>query len=464
MQATFIKGDKHGSETDYRDYLPENTSGILRPVFNAQGYMLMQPGLTQYATGSGVDRGGIWNERFSKHLRVSGNSIIEVSSEGVVTTIGTISGSDTVSLPYSFNTQAIIASGRMYLYDNATLTEVTDSDLGNPIDGVWVNGVYFLTDGEFIYHTDTSSESAIDPLKFATAEFMPDKSLGLAKTSDNKVAVFGRYTTEYFVDVAQDNFSFRRVDSRAHKIGIVGTHCKAEMMNKFFIMGGRKEEAVGIHTVAVGSIAKISSREVDKILKGYSEEELSSSVLEARVEDNYHYLIVHLPNRTLLYNANLGEAIGSEYSWSILKTDTTGLSKWRAIHGVYDPRRSEWVYGDRIDSRIGYLDNTVSTHYDEIVEGSIATPLIKLESDSIDEIEIETIPGHTAFSDAKVFLSVTYDGVLYSKEITIPYGLPSNYSQNFIAYALGYVNDWFSIKLRFSSRSRMAFSEALING
>ena len=53
----FIKGDKHGSETDYRDALPVNMSGVVRPMFGAAGYMLQQPGLTQYATGSGVDRG-----------------------------------------------------------------------------------------------------------------------------------------------------------------------------------------------------------------------------------------------------------------------------------------------------------------------------------------------------------------------------------------------------------------------
>ena len=56
---------------------------------------------------------------------------------------------------------------------------VTDSDLGDPIDGVWVDSYYFLTDGEYIYHTDITDETSIDPLKYATAEFMPDPSLGL---------------------------------------------------------------------------------------------------------------------------------------------------------------------------------------------------------------------------------------------------------------------------------------------
>ena len=58
-----LKGDKAGIETDYRDYLPVNMSGVVRSMFGAQGYMLQQPGLTKYGEGIGIDRGGLWNER-----------------------------------------------------------------------------------------------------------------------------------------------------------------------------------------------------------------------------------------------------------------------------------------------------------------------------------------------------------------------------------------------------------------
>ena len=53
---------------------------------------------------------------------------------------------------------------------------------------------------------------------FATAEFMPDDSLGVAKTQDNKVAVFGRYTIEYFQNVATENFAFQRKFSIPKKL------------------------------------------------------------------------------------------------------------------------------------------------------------------------------------------------------------------------------------------------------
>lgn len=48
MPINLLKGDSVDSTTDYRDYLPMNVSGVVRPILEAQGYMLEQPGLTQY--------------------------------------------------------------------------------------------------------------------------------------------------------------------------------------------------------------------------------------------------------------------------------------------------------------------------------------------------------------------------------------------------------------------------------
>lgn len=456
-----IKGDKAGSETDYRDSLAVNMVAVKKPLFGVNGYMIQCPGLVEYAAGFGVDRGGIWNERFQLHFRVSGNDFISVDKDGIVMSLGTVPGNDTVSLPYSFLTQGIVANGQFFLYDPTNgFREVTDPDLGDPIDAVWVDGYYFFTDGEFIYHSDINDESAIDPLKFATSEYSPDPTLGVALTPDNKVMVFNRYTTEYFINVAQDNFAFQRVPNRAVIAGIVGTHCKAPMQDRWVILGGRKEEAVSVHVIGVGSVTKIASREVDKVIGQYTEEELSESVVETRSEDGQSFVIVHLPNEVLQYNVTLGDPA---IAWTILKSDVVGDAPWRAKHGVFEAQKGVWVYGDKINNKIGVLDETVATQYDDIIEWTLDTPYEYLESGSINKIEIETVPGFTDTNDATVFMSLTYDGVTHSSEHTIDYGLPGAYSKRFIKYRLGYVNNWMSIRLRGATRSRMAFSRAIID-
>lgn len=463
LPITFIKGDKVGSETDYRDYLPTNMTAVLKPLFGADGYMLQQPGLKLFGEGVGVDRGALWNERLINHYRISGNRFISVDDAGEVTELGQITGTKTASLPYSFNTQAIITDGKMWLYNpDSGLAIVTDGDLGNPIDGVWIDGYYFLTDGEFIYHTELTDESAIDPLKFATAEFSPDPTLGVAKTSDNKVIVFGRYTTEYFINVAQANFAFQRVPTRAIKIGIVSTHAKAEMSDGFYIMGGRKEENISIHVLGVGTSSKVATREVDKIIGKYNESELQDVVLEARVEDGYHYLLVHLPDHTLIFNETVARAQGTQSAWSILTSDfkCCDSSNYRAIHGVFDPRLGQWLYGDKLSSNIGLLDETISTHYGEKVPWNMLTPFIYLENRSITKLEIEKVAGFSNSKDNKVFVSLTYNGVTSEMEHYVNYG--DTYDSRFILRRLGYVKDWFAIKLRGLSDNRVAFSRGFI--
>lgn len=460
MLVSFIQGDKISPDTDYRDNLSVNMSAIYRPIFGAKGYLLQDYGLTEHATTPGIDRGGIWNDKFENHFRVSGDQLISVDEDGNTVNLGLVTGSKTASLPYSFNTQAIITNNKMFLYDTTNgLIEVRDSDLGNPIDGVWVDGYYFLTDGEFIYHTNIADESSIDPLKFATAEFMPDKTWGVAKTQDNKVMVFGRYSIEYFVNAATEQFAFQRLPTRAIKIGIVGTHCKTESGGAWFILGGRKEESIGVHVVTVGSSQKISSREVDIIIGQYTEEELSTAVIESRSEDDSNYIIIHLPDTVLKFNKDVAAVLGSVAAWSLKKSGTDD-APWSAKHGVYDPRLSVWIYGDKIRSKLAILDETVATHYGEIAEWLLYTPFIYLESKSIDEIVIDTIPGHTGSDDAVVAISLSYDGLTFGKEWFNLYGLPNDYNQRFEIKRLGQVRNWVGIKMRGTSLSRMAFSRA----
>ncbi len=462
LPVTLIKGDKVGSETDYRDALPVNMYAIERDILGAKGYMLGYPGLTKIGDGSGIDRAGFYNDRFGDQYRVSGQKLISVSASGAVVELGDISGTEQCSLPYSFNTQAIIAGGRMWLYDPVNgLVETIDPDLGNPIDGVWVNGVYFLTDGEYLYHTKASAENEIDPLDFATAEFMPDKSLGISKNEEDKVLIWGRYTLEYVVDqgaTVTTGFRFRRLENRAQKIGIVATHAKCEGGGNYYITGGRKEESVAVHKVSVGDAVKISTREIDKILGKYTEPALADMRMECRMENDIGFVIIHLPNETLCFNDTIAKKFGLGVAWMILKTDVKGTNPYRGINAVLDARSSRWIVGDRRDQTIGEIDNYVATHYGEIAEWNLYSPLIYLETFSIDEIEIETIPGFPTTQDATVAFSISYDGLTYGKETWELYGEPNKSGERFFIRRLGCVNDWLSFQLRGASRSRMAFA------
>ena len=453
-----IKGDRTVDNADYRDALPVNYTAIAKEILGASGYLMSHDGLTLLGTGLGLDRAGYWNERQSIHFRVSGTDLISVGVDGSAASLGEITGSDRASMTHSFNSQMIVADGKAWLYDG-TLTQMTDPDLGTPIDVTWIDGYYFFTDGEFLYHTDITDETSIDPLKFATSEFSPDPTLAVDRTSGNQVIVFDRYTTSWFENKATEQFAFRRIANKFVKCGIVGTHCETELEGKFYVIGGGREEDVSIHLLSGGGYESIATREVTQILSTYTEQQLSTAVLETRVKEKNRILLVQLPNDTLEYNATIARKLGIEHAWTIVKTGVVGNTKWRGVNGVYDPRLSKWIYGDNQNSNIGILDEKVGSQYGEQVESIFYSPLVIMETMSIDEIDINTIPGHQFNSDnVTCGVSLTYNGLTYGTEHFVLYGQQTVYGTRFIERALGYVPEFAGFKVRCVSTERVAFT------
>lgn len=457
-----IKGDDIEIETDYGDALPVNMTAVIKSVRGANGYMISHPGIEAFGDGSGVDRGAMWNERQDTHFRVSGTDLISVNANGVSTVLGTIDGTKQASLAYSFNSQAIVSDGKMWLYDGNTLTKVVDVNLGTPIDITWIDNFYVLTDGENLYHTDINDESSISDSQFSTSEFSPDPTLAVDKTSDDQLIVFDRYTTVYFVQRFAEDFAFQWIKGKSIKVGIVGTHCETELEGIFYILGGGKEESPSVHYITAGTYISIATREIDEIIKTYNESELSDAVLETRSQDKDRFIIVRLPRDTLIYNATIAASFGKEFAWTIVKSGIKD-DPWTAANGIYDPRTSSWIYGDIKTNRLGRLNSAIGTQYGDKTEYILYSPLANLESMSIDELEIDSIPGHQVNTDdVTVSISITYDGVTFGREWFQLYGSNANYNTRFIINRLGYIRNFFGFKMRTITGEKLAFSLARI--
>lgn len=464
QQIPIIKGDRAGEATEWRDNLLQNMYGVPRAIQGAQAYIKSFYGLAEVAVGEGVDRGATWNERFNTHYRVSGSQLITVGVTGDINNLGHIAGITRASLPYSFNTQGIVSGGRFYLHnqENNILTEVLSPNLGEPIDGVWIDGYYVLTDGEYIYNTNIADETQIDPLAYATPEISPDPTLGLGRTQDNKLIVFGRYSTEYFQNIASEDFPFTRLTNRALKTGIVGTHCKVEMLGTWFILGGRKDESPTIQTLSIKGVDSIASREINKILSTYNEQQLATAVLESFEDDGTQFLLARLPSHTLLFNYTYAQKFGVDDAWSILTVNARFNEYMPIANGIFDPRVSRWVFGESDNNRIGILENTTCLYFGEEIEQIFYTPFIPIETASVDEIEIDTIAGMGS-EKTTVFVATSYDAAHFGKEYTMLYGDTGTHNQRFIRHGFGYVRKSISFKFRAVTPSRLAFSKLMIS-
>lgn len=463
MQITLIKGDKKSSKIDYLDILPVNMYAVKRPILNADGYLLSYPGLTEFGQVIGNDRGAIYNETFKAHFRVSGNKFISVDKEGGYEELGTISGDDQASLVdfYSLYSQGLVVDGSFYTYNpdlDPAFYELVSGEYF--IDGIWIDGYYFLSTGDKLWHTvldaddPENAERLIDPDSFSSSDFSPDPIVGLGKTEDNKIIVFGRYSIEYFINEGTDVFKFRRVEGRALKLGIVATHAKCELDGKFYITGSRKNESLAVYVFELGDVSKISTRSIDDILAKYSDTDLKDLKMEVRAENDISFVIIHLPEETVCFNKEVAREFGFEEAWFILRT---GNDYYRAINGIYDPRINKYVYGDRVENKLGVLNNEQTTHYGKKAEWTLYSPLITLEPYSVDELEIEIVSGFD-ISEEFVEVSITTDGITYGEPFWNSYGKNKEYTKRFILRRLGVCNKFIGFRLRGKAVSRVAFA------
>jgi hypothetical protein len=458
MQIPLLKGDTVDDTVDYRDRLPTNMTAILRQIKGAAGYMLQWFGLTKLFDGSGTSRGAKWisssENSLTGHYRVQGTKFVEIT-ETEEQVLGDVGEGGQCSIFASFNNVAVVAGGKLYYYNRtAGFREITGSQVGNPIDGVWIDNVFVLTDGINVYHSNPLNEEEFLANDFTNPQFKPDAPLGVGVTEDNELVVYQRETTEFFVNTGGDDFLFTRIPSKAVTMGVVGTHAKTFVKGQWIIISSRKSSAPSVHLVAGGREESVASREVEKVLKKYTSERLKLSTMDGFSIDAIDYVLLHLPGETLLFNLQAAKKFGPEYAWSILKTDVLGDRAYRAKDIVQDQVKNKWIVGDKRDGSIGYLDETKATHYDEIAEWLIYSPFLALDSLSIDSISLQTIPGFSPDNDATIFVSRTEDGLSYGLERTVEYGKDQDYLKRWKVRRMGYVRNFTGFRFRGASRSR----------
>ena len=296
---------------------------VKKQIKGAIGYMLQLFGLTDFATGQGVDRAGRWvnADGLTGHYRVSGNSFIKVNADGSTDILGQVAEGGQASIAFSFNNIAVVAGGALYYYNpDDGFRQITSAQVGEPIDIVWADGLFVLTDGTDLYHSAPLDEELFEPADFGNAQFRPDLTNGLGINEDNELIAFGVNTTEYFTNSALENFIYQRIGYKALKSGTMGTHCRKELNSIWYVLGRREETEPTIMAVQSGSSTEIASREIVQILGDYSHAELSGATIDAFNQNGTGFVLIHLPRHCLMFNETISKQLGVDLAWSILQS------------------------------------------------------------------------------------------------------------------------------------------------
>ena len=461
MQIPIINGIYTDEAPDYRASYPKNLIPVPKQTGISSGYLRPSDGLMQLATTPALDRGGInWNGVL---YRAIGTKLVKVEADGIQIEIGEIGGDEQVTFAYSFDRLAVASNLNLFYWDNTTFQQVTDPDLLDVIDLVWIDGYFMTTDGEFIVVTELNDPLAVDPLKYGSSEASPDPIKALLKLK-NEVYALNRYTIEVFDNIGTSGFPFQRIEGALIDRGTLGTHTCVQFLDTIAFLGSGREEAPAIWMGNNSSTVKISTREIDQILLEFTEEELSETLMETKVEKSHRFLYVHLPNRTLVYDGVSSQLL-QQPVWFVLSSSLEGFSKYRCRNMIYVYDR--WIFGDPTSNQLGYFVDNISTHYRDKIEWEFGTSIFYNDSNSaiFHELELVGLFGRVPLGiEPVVWTDYSTDGETWSNKKPVRIGNRGQRNKRLVWFRQGFMRNVRMQRFRGTSDAHISIArlEALI--
>jgi hypothetical protein len=456
VEIPIINGIYTDGSPSLRTSYPVN----LYPVPKSQGvsasFLKPADGIVSSGTGPGTDRGAI-NWRGTCY-RVMGTKLCTVSSAGAVSILGDVGGptSELVSMDYSFDRLAIASGGRLYYWDGTTLTQVTDPDLGTVLDVAWVDGYFMTTDGTSLVVTELTDPTQVNPLKYGSSEVDPDPVVAILKLR-NEIHALNRNTIEIFDNVGGDFFPFSRIDGAQIQKGCVGTQACCVFVEMVAFLGSGRNESPGIYLGANATAKKISTQEIDQTLLLYTEAQLALTKLEARNDKTHQHLYVHLPDRTLVYDA-AASAVLEQPVWFCLASTLTGFAQYKARSFVW--AYDQWLVGDPTSSAVGYLDDTIGSHWGAQVRWEFATTILYNESRRaiFYQLELVALTGRVAINKTpRISTSYSFDGLSWSQDKAIEAGTIGATRKRLVWFRQGMMQLWRIQRFRGDSDAHLSF-------
>lgn len=455
MQVPILNGIWTDKAADFRTAYPVNMAPIPKEQGISKGYLRPADGIVSLGTGPGVDRGGTnWQGTL---YRVMGTKLVSVNALGATTTIGDVGGTGQVRFAQGFGRLAIASGGHLYYWDGVTLSQVADPDLGTVLDLLWVDGYYMTTDGQYLVVTELADPTSVNPLKYGSSEVNPDEIKALLKLH-NEVYALNRYTTEVFDNIGGTGFPFQRNPGAMIERGVIGTHGCCVYQEGIAFLGSGENEPPGVFVAGNATSLRISTREIDTLLLAYSENDLADVLLECRNDKSNQLLYVHLPDRTLVYDAAASKSVG-EHVWTVLVSTLDGFSQYRARNFVW--AYDQWNVGDPQSTAIGKLSDQVSSHWGQTVRWEFGTVIVYNSGNGaiFHQMELVALTGRVAVgAQPTVRTSYSLDGETWSMEKVKVAGSAGDRLKRLIWLGQGSMRNWRIQRFRGDSDAFLTFA------
>jgi hypothetical protein len=312
------------------------------------------------------------------------------------------------------------------------------------------------TDGEFLIVTELNDPTQVNPLKYGSSEVDPDPVVALLKLR-NEVYALNRNTIEVFDNVGGDLFPFQRIDGAQIPKGVIGTFGCCVYVDRIAFLGGGRNEAPGIYLGVSAQTQKISTQEIDNLLLTYTEAQLATVKIEARNDKAHEHLYVHLPDRTVVYDAAASEVLQDQV-WFTLTTTVVDFAQYRARNLVW--AYDKWLIGDPQSSSIGYLVQDTGNHWGEQVRWEFGTLIVYNEGNGalFNRLELVSLTGSVALgTNPQISTSYSVDGLAWSQDRSIAVGTIGSTSKRLAWFQQGHMRNWRIQRFRGDSDAHVSF-------
>lgn len=483
MKIPILSGIYSDNTPDFRTSYPVNLVPVAVSTGLEDGYLAPADGLVAKGEGPGTCRGGI---NFNNVCyRVMGDKLVSVSANGTVTILGNVGTNGApVSMDYGYaslpalypaskpQVLAIASNGNLFYFDPLTNTLIQVPDplgiLGYVIDVVWIDGYFLTTDGDVIVSTDLLDSTNVLPGAYTATDNDPDPIVALIKMH-NEVYALNRNTIQVLTNTgtpAAGTFTFSVVDGGKIIKGTIGTHACCEFYGDIAFVGGGRNEAPAVYLGANSATTKISTREIDKILENLTEAQLSQVFVEARNDTGHNHLYIHLPDRTIVYDASASKEF-QQHIWFTLTSTLAGFSQYRARYMVW--AYDKWQIADTQSAAVGYMDKTTGSHWGQPVRWEFGTTIVYNEGKGalFNGLELVALTGRVELGkDPSISTSYSTDGSSWSQDQTIKAGTTGQTKKRLAWFRQGHMRNWRIQRFRGDSQAHLSFGrlEAQLEG
>jgi hypothetical protein len=442
-QVSIVSGIYSNAQADYRQSYPVNYYPVVMETGLSTSYLRQTPGVEQFAMSEGISRGAI--EFNGLAYMVSGSQLVRVYSNGVVELLGAVPGSGPVSMAKSIDRICIVANGRAFYWtQGAGLVELTDPNFGRAISVIYVDGYFLFIDEQFIFNSDLQDPTVINPLSFASAEIEGDPNVAIVKVR-NEPYVCGSETIEVFQNVGGAGFPFARVIGAMITKGVVGSKAAVEVEDALFFVGAGRGEGPSIYLAAGGQAQKVATDDIEKTIQSLTPAELSAISCDTYSQGGQYFVLVNLPGQTLVYDL-YGSRLAGMPMWHV-RQSTGDVCRARNYLRVF----GRWIVGDCRDGRIGRLNESLATEYEETVPREFTTPLgfVNARAFIMHEAALYGLSGRAVLgANPRVSLSASRNGITYSQERWADSGKRGDYDEVPKWRRLGRASSQMSLKFR----------------